>query len=59
MRNLFFQNRIGRGKRLLALLFCMLLVLTDCCDAVYADEEEELSVQERIAEIQKQIRSHY
>ena len=57
MRNFFFQNRIGRGKRLLALLFCLLLVLTDCWDAVYADGEEELSVQERIAEIQKQIRS--
>lgn len=57
MRKIVFQNRIALGKRLLALLICLLFVLSDGSAFVYADGEEELTVQERIAEIQKQIRS--
>lgn len=51
------RKGIRKSIRLLLLILCLLLPLSDLPSVIYADEGEGPSVQERIAEIQKEIRT--
>jgi hypothetical protein len=57
MKRSFFENNKRYRTRLALLVLCLILACSDLSAVIYADDEEGPSLQERIQEIQKEIRT--